>query len=59
MIVEAHEGYGEIADDPRQVWPALKRARKVVKEKNQQAGLQVTCGSHCAAAGRLMIAFHE
>jgi acetolactate synthase I/II/III large subunit len=45
-IVEAHDGYGELVDDPQQVLPALKRALKVVKEDKRQAVLNVICGSH-------------
>jgi acetolactate synthase-1/2/3 large subunit len=45
-IVEAHDGYGEMVDDPQQVLPALKRALKVVKEEKRQAVLNVICGSH-------------
>ena len=45
-IVEAHDGYGEMVDDPQQVLPALQRALKVVKEEKRQAVLNVICGSH-------------
>jgi acetolactate synthase-1/2/3 large subunit len=45
-IVAAHDGYGEMVDDPREVLPALKRALKVVKEEKRQAVLNVICGSH-------------
>ena len=45
-IVAAHDGYGEMVDDPREVLPALQRALKVVKEEKRQAVLNVICGSH-------------
>jgi acetolactate synthase-1/2/3 large subunit len=45
-IVEAHDGYGELVDDPQQVLPALQRALKIVKEEKRQAVLNVICGSH-------------
>jgi acetolactate synthase-1/2/3 large subunit len=45
-IVEAHDGYGEMVEDPQQLLPALQRALKVVKEENRQAVLNVICGSH-------------
>jgi acetolactate synthase-1/2/3 large subunit len=45
-VVEAHGGYGEMVDDPKEVLPALKRALKVVKEEKRQAVLNVICGSH-------------
>ena len=45
-IVEAHDGYGEMVDDPQQLLPALQRALKVVKEEKRQAVLNVICGSH-------------
>ena len=45
-IVEAHDGYGEMVDDPEQLPAALQRALKVVKEEKRQAVLNVICGSH-------------
>jgi acetolactate synthase-1/2/3 large subunit len=45
-VVEAHGGYGEMVDDPKEVLSALKRALKVVKEEKRQAVLNVICGSH-------------
>lgn len=45
-IVEAHDGYGEMVDDPRELPAALKRALKVVKEEKRQAVLNVICGTH-------------
>ena len=45
-IVEAHDGYGEMVDDPQQLLPALQRALKVVKEEKRQALLNVICGTH-------------
>jgi acetolactate synthase I/II/III large subunit len=45
-IVAAHDGYGEMVDDPKEVLPALKRALKVVKEEKRQAVLNVICGTH-------------
>jgi len=35
-----------MVDDPQQLLPSLKRARKVVKEEKRQAVLNVICGSH-------------
>jgi acetolactate synthase-1/2/3 large subunit len=46
MIVAAHDGYGEMVDDPQQLLPALQRALKVVKEEKRQAVLNVICGTH-------------
>ena len=45
-IVEAHDGYGVMVDDPEQLLPALQRALKGVKEEKRQAVLNVICGSH-------------
>ena len=45
-IVAAHDGYGEMVDDPQELLPALKRALKVVKEEKRQAVLNVICGTH-------------
>ena len=45
-IVEAHDGYGEMVDDPQEVLPALRRALKAVKEDKRQAVLNVICGTH-------------
>jgi acetolactate synthase I/II/III large subunit len=45
-IVEAHDGYGEMVDDPQDLPAALKRALKVVKEEKRQAVLNVICGTH-------------
>lgn len=45
-IVEAHDGYGEMVDDPQELPAALKRALKVVKEEKRQAVLNVICGTH-------------
>ena len=45
-IVAAHDGYGEMVDDPQQLLPALTRALKVVKEEKRQAVLNVICGTH-------------
>jgi len=45
-IVEAHDGYGEMVDDPQQLPSALQRALKVVKEEKRQAVLNVICGTH-------------
>ena len=45
-IVVAHDGYGEMVDNPQEVLPALKRALKVVREEKKQAVLNVICGSH-------------
>ena len=45
-IVAAHDGYGEMVDDPQQLLPALARALKVVKEEKRQAVLNVICGTH-------------
>lgn len=45
-IVAAHDGYGELVDDPEQLLPALKRALKVVREEKRQAVLNVICGTH-------------
>lgn len=45
-IVEAHDGYGEMVDDPQELVPALRRALKAVKEEKRQAVLNVICGSH-------------
>ncbi|MBI2881949.1 MAG: thiamine pyrophosphate-requiring protein [Candidatus Tectomicrobia bacterium] len=41
--VEAHEGYGERVEDPREVLPALKRALRAVREEGRQALLNVIC----------------
>jgi len=45
-IVAAHDGYGEMVDDPQQLPAALRRALKVVKEEKRQAVLNVICGTH-------------
>ena len=45
-IVAAHDGYGEMVDDPQEFPAALKRALKVVKEEKRQAVLNVICGTH-------------
>jgi len=45
-IVAAHDGYGEMVDDPQQLPAALGRALKVVKEEKRQAVLNVICGTH-------------
>jgi acetolactate synthase-1/2/3 large subunit len=45
-IVAAHDGYGEMVDDPQQLPAALDRALKVVKEEKRQAVLNVICGTH-------------
>jgi acetolactate synthase I/II/III large subunit len=45
-IVAAHDGYGEMVDDPQKLMPALTRALKVVKEEKRQAVLNVICGTH-------------
>lgn len=45
-IVTAHDGYGEMVDNPAEMLPALKRALKVVKEEKRQAVLNVICGTH-------------
>lgn len=45
-IVEAHDGYGEMVDDPQELPAALTRALKVVKEEKRQAVLNVICGTH-------------
>ena len=45
-IVAAHDGYGEMVDDPQELLSALKRALKVVKEEKRQAVLNVICGTH-------------
>ena len=45
-IVSAHDGYGEMVDDPQELLPALKRALKVVREEKRQAVLNVISGSH-------------
>jgi acetolactate synthase-1/2/3 large subunit len=45
-IVTAHDGYGEMVDDPQQLPAALERALKVVKEEKRQAVLNVICGTH-------------
>jgi acetolactate synthase I/II/III large subunit len=45
-IVAAHDGYGEMVDDPQDLLPALTRALKVVKEEKRQAVLNVICGTH-------------
>ena len=45
-IVAAHDGYGEMVDDPQQLPAALERALKVVKEEKRQAVLNVICGTH-------------
>jgi acetolactate synthase-1/2/3 large subunit len=45
-VVEAHDGYGEMVDDPQELPAALKRALKVVKEEKRQAVLNVICGTH-------------
>ena len=45
-IVAAHDGYGEMVDNPQELLPALTRALKVVKEEKRQAVLNVICGTH-------------
>jgi acetolactate synthase-1/2/3 large subunit len=45
-IVAAHDGYGEMVDDPQELPTALNRALKVVKEEKRQAVLNVICGTH-------------
>jgi acetolactate synthase-1/2/3 large subunit len=45
-IVSAHDGYGEMVDDPQELLPALKRALKVIREEKRQAVLNVISGSH-------------
>ena len=45
-IVAAHDGYGEMVDDPQEFPAALQRALKVVKEEKRQAVLNVICGTH-------------
>ncbi len=45
-IVAAHDGYGEMVDDPQELPAALRRALKVVKEEKRQAVLNVICGTH-------------
>ena len=45
-IVAAHDGYGEMVDDPQQLPAALDRTLKVVKEEKRQAVLNVICGTH-------------
>jgi acetolactate synthase-1/2/3 large subunit len=45
-IVAAHDGYGEMVDDPQQLPAALERALKIVKEEKRQAVLNVICGTH-------------
>jgi acetolactate synthase-1/2/3 large subunit len=45
-IVAAHDGYGEMVDDPQQLLSALRRALKVVREEKRQAVLNVICGTH-------------
>ena len=45
-IVAAHDGYGEMVDDPQELPAALQRALKVVKEEKRQAVLNVICGAH-------------